>query len=297
MATAFAQTALILLILFVNTMMRLSFRYALASTLFGVLDGAFFLYQDQWLAGPEKVTAISLVVTGVVFTLVANYWMEREERFNYLLHMQSEARGADLASANRELIRLSNLDVLTGLANRRYFSRSFEKAWDDAVLAQQSISLLLIDIDHFKRINDEFGHLYGDETLVQLGKVLRDGLRRDEGIAARFGGEEFVVLLPGIAFDKALIIAERLRRLTRTIQLPMRDGVAPAPTTISIGVASAQPMSHDQSEELFRDADAALYEAKAHGRDRIWPPVENEMDFVDSHLELMLEQLGHVDVR
>ena len=249
------------------------------------------------MAGPEKATSIGLVVTGVVFSLVANYWMEREERFGYLLRMQSEARGGELSSANHELTRLSNLDALTGLANRRYFSRSFENAWDDAVLAQQAISLLLIDIDHFKRINDEFGHLYGDETLVQLGRVLRDGLRRDEGIAARFGGEEFVVLLPGIAFDKALIIAERLRRLTRTIRLPMQDGVAPAPTTISIGVSSARPMSHDQAEQLFRDADAALYEAKAHGRDRIWPPAENAMDFADSHFELMLEQLGHVEVR
>jgi diguanylate cyclase (GGDEF)-like protein len=295
--TAFAQTALILLILFVNTIMRPSFRYALASTMFGVLVGAFFLYQDPWLRGPEKITCISLVVTGVVFALVANYWMEREERFNYLLRMQSEAQGTDLSSANRELTRLSNLDALTALANRRYFSRSFEKAWDDAVLAQQPISLLLIDIDHFKRINDEFGHLCGDETLVQVGKVLRDGLRNDEGIAARLGGEEFVVLLPGIAFDKALIIAERLRRLTRAIHLPMQNGVAPAPTTISIGVSSARPMSHDQSKSLLRDADAALYEAKARGRDRIWPSAGNELDFADSHFELMLERLGDMNVR
>ena len=85
-ATAFAQTALILLILFVNTMLRLSFRYALASTLFGIFNGGFFLHRDQWLAAPEKTTAISLVVTGVVFTLVANYWMEREERMISAAH-------------------------------------------------------------------------------------------------------------------------------------------------------------------------------------------------------------------
>ena len=208
--------------------------------------------------------------------------------------MQSEERGRELAAAIHELTRLSNLDALTGLANRRYFSTGFAKAWQDTLHAQEPISLLLIDIDHFKKINDEFGHLCGDETLVQLGRVLREGLRRDEGIAARFGGEEFVVLLPGIAFDKALIIAERLRRLTRTVRLPMQDGIEPPPATISIGVSSARPQGHHQAEELFRDADAALYEAKAHGRDRIWPPVENGAEFTDSHFALMLEHLSHV---
>ncbi len=296
-ATVFAQMALILLILFVNTMLRLSFRYALVSTFVGVLIGGFFLHRDQWLTGSEKITAMSLVVTGVVFTLAANYWMEREERIGYLLHMQSETRGSELSAAIGELTRLSNLDVLTGLANRRYFSICFAKEWQDAVHRHEPISLLLIDIDHFKKVNDEFGHLCGDEALVQLGRVLRDGLQREEGIAARFGGEEFVVLLPGIAFDKALIIAERLRRLTRTIHLPAQDGVEPPPTTVCIGVSSAHPQGHHQAEdELLRDADAALYEAKAHGRDRVWPPpVENGVEFVDSHFVPILEQLSQVE--
>jgi diguanylate cyclase (GGDEF)-like protein len=296
-ASAVAQTALILLIIFVNTIMRLSFWHALTASTIAVLTGAFFLYQDPWLAQPEKIILLSLVVTGVVFTLVAAYSMERDERTGFLLRMQLEARRQDLSSANRDLTRLSNLDVLTGVANRRYFSHSVEKAWDDAVLTQESVSLLLIDIDHFKRINDAFGHLYGDETLAQLGKVLRQGLRRDEGIAARFGGDEFVVLLPHISLDKALIIAERLRRLARRIDLPAQDGAKAPMTTVSIGAATARPNVHHHLKDLLRDADTALYQAKASGRDRIWPPLPFDGEFEDRHFLAALEELGHLVLR
>ena len=269
-ATAFAQTAMVLLILFVNTMMRLRFFYAVPATLLSILDGALFLRQDHWLNGPEKITSMCLLIAAAIFTLIANYWMEREERIGYLLRAQVEKRRVELAAANRELTWLSNLDGLTGLANRRHFDMSFAETWEAAIQTREAISLLLIDIDNFKKINDEYGHLYGDEVLVHVGRMFREGLRNNESIVARYGGEEFVVLLPGMTLEEALITAERLRRLAWSIEIPARQGMKTPSTTISIGAATAEPASLDGRAALLHEADLALYAAKTHGRNQVW---------------------------
>jgi diguanylate cyclase (GGDEF)-like protein len=270
-AAVFAQSALVLLILFVNTIMRLQFFYALASTFFCVIEGAIFLRLDDMLTRPEKDTALSLVITGAVLTLVSNYWMEREERLSYLLKLQLERRGIELTAANQELTRLSNLDALTGLANRRLFSISFAEIWENTIANRQPLSLMLIDIDRFKEINDEYGHLRGDEVLVGVARALQEQLWCEEFKIARYGGEEFVVVLPGVALNEALIIAERLRLAVRKIETAPQDGTQTRKTTVSIGVASKHPSRYRHRDEMLRDADLALYEAKTHGRDCVRP--------------------------
>lgn len=267
--SAFAQTALILLILFVNAMIRLSFRYAVLSTALCIAQTMPFLYFDSYLTSAEKCTALCLVGTGAAFTLLANYWMEREERLRYLLHVQLEKRGVELAAANRELTRLSNVDALTGLANRRHFSLTFAEAWEASLMRRQPLSLLLIDIDHFKKINDEFGHLRGDEMLVDLGRIFRRVIRESDQIVARYGGEEFVALLPNLPLQKALLLAEQLRAVVEKSALAAAPGKA-CWGTISVGVASLQPTRWQKQEALLRAADLALYEAKSRGRNRVW---------------------------
>jgi diguanylate cyclase (GGDEF)-like protein len=289
-ASAFAQAATILLILFVNTLVRLGFLYALASSLFCLADGAAFLYYDPSLTAPEKSTCFALVFTAVVFTLVANYWMERDERRSYLLRMQVEQRGRELAAANQELSRLSNLDALTGLGNRRYFSISFDRAWDEVTSTQTPLSLLLIDVDRFKKINDAFGHLFGDEILIRLSAMLRNASRREEDVVARYGGEEFIVLLPGIEMDEALAVADRLRRLAKTLELPPPNGQASSAVTISVGVASTGPEHYCQPDELIRDADLALYRAKSHGRDRVWCATSEDSGFREYATSELIEE-------
>ncbi|HEY4049987.1 MAG TPA: GGDEF domain-containing protein [Acidobacteriaceae bacterium] len=270
-AAVFAQTALVLMILFVNTIMRLRFFYALASTFFCVIDGAIFLQLDHMLTRPEKDTSLSLVITGAVLTLISNYWMEREERLNYLLRLQLERRGIELTAANHELTRLSNLDALTGLANRRLFSIFFAEIWEHTIATRQSLSLMLIDIDRFKEINDEYGHLRGDEVLASVARALQEQLWCEEFKIARYGGEEFVVVLPGVGLNEALIIAERLRLAVRRIQTAPQDGTQARNTTVSIGVASKHLSRYRHRDEMLRDADLALYEAKTHGRDCVRP--------------------------
>lgn len=269
-ASAFSQTALVLLVLYVNTFLRLRFRYALAWTLFSILDGIVFLSPDHQLSAAEKLASLSLLVSAAIFTLAANYWMEREERNNYLLGLQFEMRSEELSAAGRELTRLSNLDALSGLANRQYFLLRFAQAWEAAIRLHEPVSVLLIDIDYFKRINERYGRPYGDQMLIHIGQILQRAVQSD-WMVARYSGEEFAILLPGMGMDTALRTGERLRKLVRNINVPIDMEAKQSRITISVGVAAAQPEAGDPSEALLGDAELALCEAQTRGRDRVWP--------------------------
>lgn len=162
-----------------------------------------------------------------------------------------------------ELARLSHTDSLTGLPNRRRFEEAFEQAWRQARRDETLLALLVIDADHFKRCNDRHGHAVGDAVLKGLAQSLTASVARLGDLAARIGGEEFVVLMPGTDRDGALRVANRIHRAVAGL------AVADVPTgsiTVSIGLAvgSASGTAHD----LYRRADAALYEAKAGGRNQ-----------------------------
>lgn len=161
----------------------------------------------------------------------------------------------------------SERDELTGLANRRRFVASLR----DAVLATdrkgESFCLMIIDIDHFKRFNDAYGHLMGDTVLQMVARALSDGVRLGD-LVARHGGEEFAVVLPDIALKDAIAIAERLRvELAARTVLDRTTGERIANVTCSIGVGRHQ--AGESCEALVRRCDAALYQAKRSGRDRV----------------------------
>ncbi|MDR7191502.1 sensor domain-containing diguanylate cyclase [Luteimonas terrae] len=183
--------------------------------------------------------------------------LQLEERGWYeqqLLHYQRE-----LEHQNADLEEQSSTDPLTGLANRRAFSRTLEAAITRAHAAGEPLSVAIVDIDHFKSINDLHGHAEGDRVLQALGAMLLTG-EAARGRVARFGGEEFVRLLP----DRGLTDAARESEYLREAVAAMPTGL---PVTISIGVATLQP-SEDASSLLAR-ADQALYKAKHEGRDRV----------------------------
>jgi diguanylate cyclase (GGDEF)-like protein len=172
-------------------------------------------------------------------------------------------------AANRERLVLSSLtDALTGLYNRRYLTRRLEEEIARAQRYAQPLSCLFIDVDHFKRINDTYGHAAGDEVLRELGGRLRGHLRPSD-VAVRFGGEEFALLLPQTAAREAVRIAERMR--TMVSAEPVRTRGGQIPVTVSIGVAQARPELGQRRETvgsaLLAAADAALYQAKEKGRD------------------------------
>jgi diguanylate cyclase (GGDEF)-like protein len=156
-------------------------------------------------------------------------------------------------------------DHLTGLANRRRFERQLEREVNRTLRLEHPFSLLMIDIDNFKRLNDTFGHDMGDEAIRRIGKVLREGTRGID-LAARIGGEEFAVLLVETELTRGLEVAERLRMAIRDLSIPPVDYL-----TASFGVAEC-PSSAQTSTDILKAADNLLYQAKRTGRDRVVGP-------------------------
>lgn len=184
---------------------------------------------------------------------------EVKERTQKLEHAMKE-----LTMANLKLDNLARLDGLTGLSNRRNFDQKFDMAWCKNIATQQPISILMADIDYFKRINDTYGHLFGDECLVQVAAVLKACVSQPEYLAARFGGEEFIIMLPNADAAMAVIIAEQIRQSIEKIRLKYeRQSIK---FTISIGVATVTPSGKHPANTLKESADQALYLAKEAGR-------------------------------
>ena len=157
-------------------------------------------------------------------------------------------------------------DALTGLHNRAWFEEIFPKQLELCERTGQNVSLLMVDIDHFKKVNDVHGHSAGDLVLQSVARTLSACVRPMDTLA-RYGGEEFAVVLPGIDSEGARLVAQRIRDAVRHLAIPH----APSPfgvVTVSIGVASGMPHPDVQHEALVKTADTALYQAKHAGRDR-----------------------------
>jgi diguanylate cyclase (GGDEF)-like protein len=179
-----------------------------------------------------------------------------------------ESREATLQQANRDLARLAERDALTGIANRRAFDEALAGAWTQALEAGESLALAIVDVDFFKRFNDRYGHLRGDDCLRKVAQVLAGVRLRERDMAARMGGEEFVLLLPGTETEGAVAVAERALDAIRDRMMLHEDSPAGI-VTVSIGVAACRPLRGLDAAALVAAADAALYGAKSAGRDQV----------------------------
>lgn len=171
--------------------------------------------------------------------------------------------------ANRELRRLSSIDGLTGIANRRQFDESFAREWRRSVRMKRPLALVLCDIDFFKQYNDMYGHQAGDECLRAVARAIDASVRRPGDRVTRFGGEEFTIILPETDSGGAAALAEKARAAVETLALPHAGSEAARVVTISAGSAAMMPATGDRQPDLLHWADAALYEAKRQGRNRI----------------------------
>ncbi len=189
---------------------------------------------------------------------------QRDEAFRAL--EQSQLR---LAEANKILKRLSSLDGLTGVPNRRRFDEVLKQEWLRAIRHSTSISLIMIDIDFFKLFNDTYGHQGGDDCLKQVAKTLDESAKRVTDMVARYGGEEFVVVLPETGTKGVLAVAETMRANVEAQHIPHASSKVTDHVTISVGVATAVPERGAKEENLIAAADQALYEAKNHGRNQV----------------------------
>lgn len=175
-----------------------------------------------------------------------------------------------LDDANQELTRLSSLDGLTGISNRRQFDETLLREWRRLGRQSRPLSMLLCDVDYFKQFNDGYGHQVGDECLKAVARTLKDTLRRPADLVARYGGEEFGVILPDTEITGALQVAEAMRSAVEGLNITHRYSKGGSVVTISIGVASTTPLrTGSDSSVLLKRADDALYQAKQAGRNRI----------------------------
>ena len=172
----------------------------------------------------------------------------------------------ELERANEKLAQLTVTDALTGLANRRQFDVVLQKEIQRTARNQQYLSLVLMDIDHFKQLNDVYGHLAGDECLREFGVLLRQIISRSTDLAARYGGEEFAIILPDTDQQAAFTVAEKVRTATQHLDFCYKGKLIPV--TISLGIVGLLPSSSSKNSELIDAADSALYRAKTQGRNR-----------------------------
>ena len=181
-----------------------------------------------------------------------------------------------LEAAYQQVQEQAQRDSLTGLSNRRRFDTALEMEWRRGRRTGNVLSMLMVDIDHFKQINDSYGHRAGDHCLQSLAGLLQQTARRPSDVIARYGGEEFAVLLPDIDFDTALVMAESLCLKVRQHRVDAGIG-RDLMLTVSVGVAAIVPNKNVRADALVEAADRALYAAKLSGRDRVMPLQENEM--------------------
>jgi len=173
-----------------------------------------------------------------------------------------------LESKSQELARLSNTDVLTGLYNRRYFDEMLDAEWKRSGRNKSQLSVIIFDLDHFKIINDTYGHQTGDEYLKKTAAVLSSVFKRETDVVARFGGEEFIVLLPGSPAEHAFELAEKVRQGIESTSVGQEEWQSIG-TTISAGIRCCIPDFNVRADSIISNADQALYRAKQEGRNQV----------------------------
>ncbi len=174
-----------------------------------------------------------------------------------------------LEEANRKLQHLANIDGLTQIANRRSFDETLEQEWKRCFREQQPIALILCDVDYFKAYNDYYGHLQGDECLIQVAQAISQVIKRPADLVARYGGEEFVVILPNTDGSGARQVAQLIQDQIRQLQSPHVKSDVSSYITLSLGISSIIPSGMTSPDHLVNAADSALYQAKQQGRDQI----------------------------
>ncbi|GLU38753.1 PleD family two-component system response regulator [Pseudomonas sp. NBRC 100443] len=189
---------------------------------------------------------------------------QRDEAYRALRESQQK-----LLETNLVLQRLMNSDGLTGLSNRRHFDEYLEMEWRRALREQSQLSLLLIDVDHFKAYNDTFGHVAGDEALRRVAGTIRESCARSSDLPARYGGEEFAIILPGTSPGGARLLAEKLRLTVQALGIAHEQPDSGAVLTVSVGVATLTPGQGESCLKLIEHADRALYNAKHGGRNQV----------------------------
>lgn len=232
--------------------------------------------EQRWLAVAlvAALCALSVAVIHGVGATSAFFGLISSAALVPVLIVEERRTNDRLAALAIALDREAGIDPLTGLGNRRLFDRRLEEEWRRAARSGRPLAVLMVDVDRFKRINDSIGHIAGDAVLKRIATLIGEAARRAGDVAARFGGDEFVLLLPETDYEHALHVAELIQQAVRTAELPEATTRLLGPVTVSIGAASAVPDPEPGAGQpgyaaLVEQADRALLAAKRNGRDRI----------------------------
>ena len=257
------------ILMFSNMILRQPFPYALSVSLAGCLLYLLTLPHIPTMPREAAVSSVMVIATSALFSLLGNFQMNYEHRRDFLMSALQQISGRKLSRVNSQLERLSLTDGLTGLPNRRQFDLTLQREWHAAQRNRYPLTLVFLDVDHFKNYNDNYGHPAGDICLRRIGAVLTMVSKRAQDLPARYGGEEFVVLLPHTDQEQGRQLAEGIRQDVEDLAIPHDYSEAANVVTISLGVASLTPDRGHHPDDLVALADQALYAAKQGGRNRV----------------------------
>ena len=242
----------------------------LSAFLIYVLVDSFFIHRLVFM--PLYRLTKSLTVSN--FYISEIFGCDRNDEIGVLAQTIQKMRdrlstyNAELLRAARERERLIRIDQLTDIPNRRSFDERLPLEWGRAIRTKTPISILILDLDYFKNYNDTYGHLQGDKALQVIAKLFMSELKRSGDLVARWGGEEFAVLLSNTDAKGAMEVAERIRQKVEALQIPLIDG-SNSKMTISIGINNIIPVPNSSLEDFLYHADMALYTAKREGRNKV----------------------------
>jgi diguanylate cyclase (GGDEF)-like protein len=265
--------------IYAHLILKLRYPYAVAVSAF--LFAALFL-AIVGVGAMSAVMAVSLLLTlGACsyMTLTTNFNFDRDVRRSYLHSLRDQLR---LAESEAE----AKHDALTDLANRRYLDARAAEIWRNGDERSSPVAIVLLDVDHFKAFNDLYGHPAGDACLKRVAACVAAELRGIDDLAVRYGGEEFLLLLPATDIAEAVRVAERVRRAIAALDIPHEAAEKTGVVTASLGVAAA-PVSGLSSTELIAAADIALYTAKRNGRNQVCPPLLRDGNAFASELSVL----------
>ncbi|MFP5440795.1 MAG: diguanylate cyclase domain-containing protein [Gammaproteobacteria bacterium] len=251
--------------------MLLHLRFWLALFLVLAVGVAYVTFLAYWRPQPTEIVVVYTIfyATASTMALFAGYGIEHAARRQFLQSRLLALKQNELELANRQLQELVDQDGLTGIANRRHFEAHLAGEWSRALRGGYPLSLLMIDLDYFKKYNDTYGHQAGDDCLIVVGSVLRAHSQRSGDVAARYGGEEFAMILPATGREDAEELGWRIVRDIVAYRIPHKASPVSAVMTASIGVATVVPSPLLTARDLVAAADEALYLAKANGRNRV----------------------------
>ena len=218
-----------------------------------------------WSSQPaQQALAVATLLLGVLLVMTSRF----------VTHLLNDLRKTQLQMQEQ-----AHTDPVTQIPNRRFFDAIFKTEWRRAARDSNTLSLLMVDVDHFKRYNDKHGHHEGDKCLQRIAQSMKTVTRRASDVVARHGGEEFAILLPNTELEDAVKLAEVLRKNVEELRIPHADGALPRIVTVSIGVACCTPSRLGESQQpdaaviypamLLNSADRALYRAKRNGRNQV----------------------------